>query len=270
MKLQNNFSTLRVLVLGDVIGRCGRQAVLKSIAKLKEQYEVDLLVVNAENATHGNGLNYKHYQSLIQAGCDVLTMGNHVFGNKEIFHYAKNAKKLIIPANLETIDACFENNLLFETTIKGKKVRVVNLLGRDNMKLKASSPFWYFKDLYEKDSESIYIVDYHAELTAEKNSFGYYLDGKASLMYGTHTHVQTADERIMPLGMAYITDAGMCGIRESMIGFDYQQVLQFIWDGKKAYGVAEKGKKMINGLFVEIDLETKKAIAIQRINQDVE
>lgn len=269
MKLQNNRNTLKVLVLGDVIGRCGRQAVLQSIQQLKKQYDVDLFVVNAENATHGNGLNYKHYQALIQAGCDVLTMGNHVFGNKEIYQYIKKAPQLIVPANLENIDSSFNTHFVYETTIKGKKVRVLNLLGLDNMKLKASSPFWYFKNLYEQDSDAIYIVDYHAELTAEKNSLGYYLDGKASLMFGTHTHVQTADERIMPLGMAYITDAGMCGIRESMIGFDYQQVLEATWNGT-SYGVANTGKKMINGLFAEIDLETKKAIFIQRINQDIE
>lgn len=266
--MQNN-QTINVLVLGDVIGRSGRNAVFKNVIKLKERYKVDLLVVNAENATHGNGLNYKHYLEFIKSGCDVLTMGNHVYGCKEIYSYASKAKQLLVPANIENLDDCFKNNLIYETTIKGKRVRVVNVLGRDNIHIKARSPFGYFKEVYEADSEPIYIVDYHAELTAEKNSFGYYLDGKASLMFGTHTHVQTADERIMPLGMAYITDAGICGIRESMIGFDYQEVLKATWDGT-SYGVAIKGQKMINGLFSTIDLKTKKAIYIERININVE
>lgn len=267
MKLQNK--TINIMVLGDVVGRVGRNAVIRHCREIKEKYKVDFLVVNGENATHGNGLIYEHYLALVDAGADCVTMGNHVYGKKEIYTYAKKAKKLVVPANLKNMDSAFSNNLAYETVIEGHKIKVVNLLGKDNIRLDVFSPFICFKEIYEKDSEPIYIVDYHAELTAEKNSFGYELDGRASVMFGTHTHVQTADERIMPDGMAYITDVGMCGVRESMIGFDYLEVKKAMWDGS-SYGVALKGQAMINGLLATIDLETKKAVAIERININVE
>lgn len=262
-------NTINVLVLGDVVGRGGRNALIRNCSKIKETYNVDFLVVNGENASHGNGLTYKHYQELVKAGCDCVTMGNHVYGKKEIYSYAKKADKLVIPANLNNLDEVFSDNLVYQTVIKGKSIKVVNLLGIDNIKLDVKSAFVSFKEIYEQDPDSIYIVDYHAELTAEKASLGYYLDGKASIMFGTHTHIQTADERIMPQGMAYITDAGICGARESMIGFNYKEVLKAIWEGTR-YSVETKGQMMLNGLLATIDLGSKKAIKIQRINIDVE
>ncbi len=269
MKLQNK--TFNVLVFGDIIGRSGRKAVLKYAKSLKEQYQVDLLIVNGENASHGNGLNYKQYQELVKAGCDVITMGNHTFGNKEIYSYAVKAKQMILPMNLNNISDCFQNNLYYETIIKDKTIRVVNLLGKGNMRLETNFPFEVFDKFYQTNPDALYLIDYHAEFTAEKNSLGYYLDGKASLIFGTHTHVQTADERILPLGTAYITDVGMCGARESVIGFDYQDVLKSMTSiEKKPYGVAKNNPIMINGLFVTIDLKTKKALSIKRINIDVE
>lgn len=268
MKLPNK-ETITILALGDIVGRVGRNAVVRNCRFLKEKFHVDFLIVNGENATHGNGLIYKQYLELINAGCDCITMGNHTYGKKEILTYAKNAKKLVVPANLVNLEPELQQNIAYEQKIGEARIKVINLLGIDNIKLSVKSPFIAFKEIYEKDPEAIYIVDFHAELTAEKNSFGYDIDGRASMMFGTHTHVQTADERIMPEGMAYITDAGMCGIRESMIGFDYKEVKKAMWEGT-SYSVALKGKGMINGLLTTIDIHSKKAIAIQRINFDVE
>ncbi len=268
MKLLNN-PNLTVLVLGDIVGRIGRNAVIRNCRFLKEKYHADLLIVNGENATHGNGLIYKQYLDLVNAGVDCITMGNHIYGKKEILEYAKDANRLVVPANLENLEDELKNNVSFEQIVNNVRVKVINLLGIANINLAVKSPFIAFKEIYEADPEPIYIVDYHAELTAEKNSFGYELDGRASLMFGTHTHVQTADERIMPEGMAYISDVGMCGVRESVIGFDYQEVKKVMWEGG-SYSVAMKGKGMLNGLVVTIDTTTKKATSIERINIDVE
>ena len=144
---------------------------------------------------------------------------------------------------------------------------MINILGQSNIRLESEHPFIKFRDI--DDHESIYVVDYHAELTAEKNVFGYNLDGKASIMFGTHTHVQTADERIMPQGMAYISDVGMCGARESVIGFNYQEAVKGQWEGTP-YSVEKRPPIMLNAMLVEIDLESRRAINILRINEDLE
>lgn len=258
---------MKVLVIGDIVGRGARNKIIKNLPMIREKYQCDLIVANGENVTHGNGLSYKHYKELVKAGCDVITMGNHVFGCKEIYSYAPEAEALVVPVNLEEIPDSFKDRTKKVIEINGKKIVVFNFLGQTNIHLKAKHPFLVFRDLY--DAESIYIVDYHAELTAEKNVFGYELDGKASIMFGTHTHVQTADERIMPQGMAYISDVGMCGARESVIGFNYKEAVKGQWDGTR-YSVETKLPVMLNALLVEIDLNSKKAISLLRINENLE
>lgn len=266
MKLLNK---INVLVVGDIVGRGARNAFLRYLPKLKDKYKVDLLIANAENATNGNGLNYKHYLALVKAGCDVITMGNHTFGNKEIYSYCSKADRLVVPCNIKELDKCFANNLVKEVIIKDTKIKVINVLGHDNIKIPIIHPFIKFKEIYDEDSNSIYIVDYHAELTAEKNVFGYELDGKASIMYGTHTHVQTADERILPKGMAYITDVGMVGAKESVIGFDYEEAVKGQWDGS-SYSIEVKKPMMINAMLVTLNLNSKKAESVLRINEMLE
>lgn len=260
-------NSVKILVIGDIVGRGGRTKIIKSLSKIREKYQADFIVANGENATNGNGLNYKHYKELVNAGCDVITMGNHVFGNKEIYSYAKEANRLVIPCNIKNLDECFNKNLEKTLEFCGKKIKVINILGQSNIRLESEHPFVKFRDI--DDHESIYVVDYHAELTAEKNVFGYNLDGKASIMFGTHTHVQTADERIMPQGMAYISDVGMCGARESVIGFNYQEAVKGQWEGTP-YSVEKRPPIMLNAMLVEIDLESRRAINILRINEDLE
>ena len=258
---------MRILVIGDIVGEVGMRILREKLPDIRKKEEINFIVINGENAAEGIGITENNFKELIALGADVITMGNHVFGNKEIYSYAKEANRLVIPCNIKNLDECFNKNLEKTLEFCGKKIKVINILGQSNIRLESEHPFIKFRDI--DDHESIYVVDYHAELTAEKNVFGYNLDGKASIMFGTHTHVQTADERIMPQGMAYISDVGMCGARESVIGFNYQEAVKGQWEGTP-YSVEKRPPIMLNAMLVEIDLESRRAINILRINEDLE
>lgn len=262
---------MNVLVIGDVVGRMGREAIYDNLKNLKKKYSIDLCIVNVENATHGNGLSRKNYEEFVNAGVDVMTMGNHTFGKPEIREYIKNTANLLMPINLKEAinDEDLKKHMYYRTTFEGKQIVVISVLGMDGIKMEKIHNIVATNAILNDDSESIYIIDHHAELTAEKNVFGYCFDGMASVIFGTHTHVQTADERILPKGTAYITDVGMCGVRESVIGYNYEQAVKVMFNGG-SYDVASNGVKMINGLVVNIDLETKKATYIERINFNCE
>ena len=260
-------NSVKILVVGDIIGKGARNAFTLFLPALKEKYNFDIVAVNAENTTHGRGLNYKHYCLYKQLGINVLTMGNHVIDNKEIFDYIKDTNDLVVPGNVMYEVEELNNHKEVVVDFKGYKIKFINLLSIINNKnnLDISDPLDYFDSVYQDDG-SIYIIDYHAELTMQKNILGYYVDGRASLVYGTHTHVQTADERVLPNKTAYITDVGMCGSVDSVIGYDYKSFI----DRKKnktSTFVAKNAPYMVNALFVEIDLDSKQAIKIERINQ---
>ena len=260
-------NSVKILAIGDVVGRAARSALIDFLATTKEKYKQDFTIVNVENATHGHGLSYKHYQAFKAAGVDVMTMGNHCFGNKEIYGYIDKTDNLLIPANLLDLDEEFKKHLSYTLDFKGHKIKVLNILGNYSFDKFNKEPFYKtFDKFYNEDPEPIYIVDFHSEITGEKNAFGYVVDGRASLLYGTHTHVQTADERILPLGTAYITDIGMCGSYDSVIGYDYEQYVKRIYNNEKST-VSTRKPILINGILVEIDLDTKKAISIQRIQE---
>ena len=258
---------VKILVVGDIIGKGARNAFTLFLPKLKEKYNYDIIAVNAENTTHGRGLNHKHYKMYNDLGINVLTMGNHVLDNKEIFDYIENTNNLVVPGNINYEQNVMNNHKEAIVDFKGYKIKFINLLSIVNNKdnLDITDPLDYFDSVYIDDG-SIYIVDYHAEMTMQKNILGYYVDGRASLVYGTHTHVQTADERILPNKTAYISDVGMCGSIDSVIGYDYKSFI----DRKKnktSTFVAKNAPYMINALYVEIDLETKHATYIERINE---
>lgn len=259
---------VKILVVGDIIGKGARNAFALFLPKLKEKYNYDIIAVNAENTTHGRGLNKKHYQLYNEMGIDVLTMGNHVIDNKEIFDYIKETNNLVVPGNVNYRQEELNNHKEVVIEFKGYKIKFINLLSIINNKaeLDITDYLNYFDEIYEKDPNSIYVIDFHAEMTMQKNIMGYYADGRASLIYGTHTHVQTADERILPNKSAYITDVGMCGSIDSVIGFDYQS---FIDRQKKKTSTFVSIRKpfMINALYVEIDLASKQAIKVERINE---
>ena len=258
---------VKLLVVGDIIGKGARNAFTLFLPKLKEKYNYDIIAVNAENTTHGRGLNYKHYCLYNNLKIDVLTMGNHVLDNKEIFDYIENTNNLVVPGNVNYEVQELNNHKETVIDFNGYKIRFINLLSIINNKanLNITDPLEYFDSIY-KDDGSIYVIDYHSELTMQKNILGYYVDGRASLVYGTHTHVQTADERILPNKTAYISDVGMCGSIDSVIGYDYKSFIDRKKNNTSTF-VAKNAPYMINALYVEIDLDSKQATYIERINQ---
>ena len=259
---------VKILVVGDIIGKGARNAFINYLPTLKTKYNYDIICVNAENTTHGRGLNHKHYLAYKELGIDVLTMGNHVIDNKEIFDYIESTSDLVVPGNVNYENKVMENHKECCITFKGYKIKFINLLQTLNKKenFDLIDPLTYFDEVYSKDPSSIYVIDYHAEMTLQKNLLAYYVDGKASLVYGTHTHVQTCDERILPNKTAYITDVGMCGSIDSIIGYDYQSFLDRIKKNTSTT-VSTLPPFMVNALFVEIDLDSKQAVSIQRINE---
>ena len=259
---------VKILVVGDIIGKGARNAFIRYLPTLKEKYNYDIICINAENTTHGRGMNYKHYLAYNQLGINVMTMGNHVIDNKEIYDYIDKTNNLVVPGNVKYDSDVFENHKEVNIDFNGYNIKFINLIGTSTIKepLVANNPLEYFDKLYNEDSNSIYIIDYHAEFTLEKNLLAYYVDGKASLVYGTHTHVQTADERILPNKTAYISDVGMVGSVDSVIGYDYQSFVDRVSKQTSTY-VSTREPLMLNALFVEIDLDSKQAVYVERINQ---
>ena len=256
---------MKILCIGDIVSRIGRDMLFKYVDDMKYQKGIDLVIANGENATHGRGLARNAYDELIHAGIDVITMGNHSWDAKEVVDIMRNEGNVIRPANYNK--KCPGEGSIVFTAKNGVKVGVVNLIGRTYLD-PADSPF----DAAEREvsrlkkSTNIIIVDFHAEATAEKIAMGYFLDGKVTAMYGTHTHVQTADEKILNKGTAYITDIGMTGPKTSVIGMDVDaSIKRFVTSLPERYKLAE-GECMLNGCIFEINDETCKAEKIVRIN----
>ena len=255
---------MKVLAIGDLVGECGLKKLSEEIGRIKKENDIDFTIVNGENVAEGMGITKKLFDGIINAGVDVVTMGNHTWGKKEIFSFIDNPK-VIRPANLPE-GVCGKGFGIYEC--KNKKIAVINLLGRTDMGILSENPFVKASKILEeiKDKADIVILDFHAEATAEKIAMGYYLDGKVSVVFGTHTHVQTADEKILSSGTGYITDIGMTGPKESVIGMDIEASLKrFVTTLPEKYRVAE-GKAMLNGVIFEIDDENCKTKKIIRIN----
>ncbi len=248
---------MRILFLGDIVGRTGRNAVKTFLPKLVEKYHIDFVIANGENATHGKGLIEKHYNELIDAGVDCITLGNHYLSKRDILNYIDDATCLVRPLNLLS-DFGGVGSILFD--VNGIKVRVSNLLGTAFMAEEVSNPYLSLKQLIDEVEPSIHIVDFHAEATGEKVCFGYAFDGLVSGVFGTHTHVQTNDAHILEKGTAYITDVGMCGSMNGVLGFDKSTVInKTLFGSDVRFAVDENDTPMINGVVVEIDEMTFKA-----------
>ncbi len=255
---------MKILVVGDLVGECGLKKLSDVIDKIKKENAIDFTIVNGENVAEGMGITKKLFDGIIKAGADAVTMGNHTWGKKEIFTFIDHPK-LIRPANYPE-GVCGKGYGIYEC--KGKKVAVINLIGRTDMNVLSENPFLKADEILEniKGKADIVIVDFHAEATAEKIAMGYYLDGKISAMFGTHTHVQTADEKVLKKGTGYITDIGMTGPKESVIGMDISASLKrFITTLPEKYKVAG-GETMLNGCIFEINDDTCKTDKIIRIN----
>lgn len=258
---------MRVLFIGDIMGRSGRDAVFELLPEIKEEYNIDYTIANGENASGGLGMNQNGYEELCRAGVDFFTMGNHTFSKKDIIRLLNDGENIVRPANYaeETVGDGMAIVSVGET-----KLAIINLIGRLYIDENNKSPFFTADDLIKKAREKTpnIIVDFHAEATSEKEALGYYLDGRVSAVVGTHTHIQTADERILPRGTAYITDAGRTGARDSVLGLDKDaSIARFILppDEKKPPFNVAKGKAHLCGVVIKIDDQSGRAEEIKRI-----
>jgi len=255
---------MRVLILGDVVGRPARRAIRELVPELVRRERIDLAVANAENASGGIGVDIKSANELFSAGVHVLTSGNHIWKKKEIYSYLEDHEYLIRPANFPP-GAPGKGWCVWRRN--GLGALVVNLQGRVFMPNHVDDPFRCVDEILStrRDHIAVVIVDMHAEATSEKNAMGWYLDGRASVVFGTHTHVQTADERILPGGTAYITDLGMCGPLDSVIGMEREGVIRsFTTQLPRPFEVASENVAL-QGIIADIDEHSGKAREIRRL-----
>lgn len=266
-----SLNKMRILFLGDVVGEPGRKAVIKRLKALKQEHHADFVVVNGENAAGGRGITPKICIELLRAGAAVITTGDHVWDQQEIVPHFATEPRLLRPINwpLGTPGA---GSVVLDT--EHGKVAVINAQGRSFIQPALDNPFTVVATevdrLHDELGVKIIFIDFHAETTAEKIGFGRCFDGKVSAIIGTHTHVQTADERVFPGGTAYLTDSGMCGPEDSVLGRSFEPVVErFTTLMPKRFPVA-KGRVRLCGAVVDIDSETGKANSIERIQDVVE
>ncbi|MCC8168948.1 MAG: TIGR00282 family metallophosphoesterase, partial [Oscillospiraceae bacterium] len=243
---------MKILCIGDVVSRVGRDMLFRFVDELKYKKSLDLVIANGENATHGRGLARNAYNEMMCAGIDGITMGNHTWGAKEIVSIMKYEKNVIRPANYT--GSCPGEGSMILTSKSGVKVGIINIIGRVYMD-PAESPFEVVLEEIEKLKQSVQIilVDFHAEATSEKEAMGQFLDGKVSAVFGTHTHVQTADEMILPNGTGYITDLGMTGPIYSVLGMSSKIIIdRFLTSLPQKFEIAE-AKGQLCGCIFDID-----------------
>ncbi len=255
---------MKVLAIGDIIGDIGLNKLKELLPDIIKKESIDFVIVNAENTSGGMGLTIKDFNTLLNMKIDVMTMGNHTWGKKDIFTFIDNPK-LIRPANYSKGVPGKGYNIY---NCKNKKIAVINLIGRTDMNILSENPFLVAEELVNKlrKEADIIIVDFHAEATAEKIAMKYFLDGKINILFGTHTHVQTADEEITEKGTGYITDLGMTGPKKSVIGMDVKaSIKRFVTSLPERYRLAE-GDAILNGCVFEINDENCKTINIHRIS----
>ena len=262
----NKDNNINIICLGDVVGRSGRRALEKLIPSLKEKYNASLVIVNGENAAGGVGLDTKTALEIKKAGVDVITLGDHTWQRKEFFDYLdKHPEYIIRPANYP--EECLGRGWTIVES-QGIKIGIFNLIGRVFIQGSINCPFKCADNILQNELSECdcTICDIHAEATSEKQALARYLDGRATLIFGTHTHIQTADECILPKGSAYISDLGMCGSMNGILGMDSGVSLaRFITGIQYAYKCA-KGNVKLNGIVCSIDKDSKQATAIQRIS----
>ncbi len=257
---------MKIFFIGDIFARSGRILLTNHLLELKKTYEWDICIANAENAAGGKGINYNVASEIFDSGVDALTMGNHIWARKEIFNFIDSCQKMVRPANYPK-GVPGKGRLIIEKN--GIKTGILNLVGRIYMDPPTDCPFLTAdrEIAFLKQQCQVILVDFHAEATSEKIALGYYLDGRVSAVVGTHTHVQTADEKIMEKGTAYISDVGMTGPSEGIIGVDKKQILNKFINGLPCRFEPAKGGTFLNAVLITIDENTGKAIEIKRISE---
>lgn len=262
---------MKILIIGDIYSNVGRVMVKTWIAKIKKKFEsefkIALVIANGENTTHGKSLNERHYHELKEAGIDVITTGNHIFGHPDVVKYIDKSPDLLRPLNYNPYHP---GNGTIVIKVGNKKVRVTNIIGRTFMD-KADNPYYSMEQLLKTaqknpdETSDIHIIDFHAEATAEKLAFAWNFDGQVTCVVGTHTHVQTADNRLLPKGTAFISDVGMTGPFYSIIGANPKEV---IYRDKKTMPAQFKpadGEGQFSAVLLTINDKTNQAEKLERI-----
>lgn len=260
---------VKILFIGDIVGSPGRKMITEYLPRLKEKYKPQLTIVNGENAASGKGITEKIYKQFLSEGVQVVTMGNHTWNKREILDFIEDAPNLIRPANFP---ASNPGKGIVYVRINDMEVAVINLQGRTFLDPN-DNPFLKADELITeaKKRTNLIFVDFHAEVTSEKQALAWYLDGRVSAVVGTHTHTQTADERILPEGTAYITDVGMTGPYDSILGVEKETIInRFLTNMPARFEVDTKGRNQLNGCVITLDKQSGRAKKIERIiiNED--
>lgn len=260
----------RVACFGDIVGKAGRAVVRKRVRAIRDEHSLDMVIANGENSSGGVGLDPDCAREIFGSGVDVITLGDHSFNRREVLQMLDEDPRIVRPLNYP-VDTP-GRGWTIRTTPAGVKVGVFNVLGRifvgDGL---VGCPFRESVKVIEDNLTGcdVIIGDVHAEATSEKSALGFYLDGKVSLLYGTHTHVQTADEKVLPQGTAFLTDLGMCGPNDSVIGMEIETaVARFLSPLSSSRKVA-RGDARLNGLIMEYDLRARAVVSLQRISEIV-
>lgn len=255
---------MKLLCLGDVVSQLGVEAVEEVLPRLKRQYRPDAVIVNGENSAIGNGIDAHSAERIFDAGADVITGGNHSFQRKGSEEFHEETRALLRPANW-----CGDpfGTGEYRLDLGSYDLRVISLQGTLYMN-KCENPFTYLDELLKKGTpRDVTVVDFHAEATAEKQALAWYCDGRIALLFGTHTHVQTNDARVLPKGTGYLTDIGMCGARDSILGKGLEPCIHNFLEPENRMKIEDgEGAAMINGLLAEIDEKTKRCIRLELIN----
>lgn len=258
---------MRVLALGDIVGRPGRHGLKIALPELRAELQPDLVIANGENAAGGIGLTKKVAEEIWEAGVDIITSGNHIWSKRDIYPVLEQDQRLLRPANYPPGAPGYGWTIWCG---HGYTVAIVNLIGRTYLE-PLGCPFRFIDSLLPqiKQHTNLVVIDFHAEATSEKIAFGWYVDGRASMVFGTHTHVQTADNRILPQGTAYITDLGMTGPRDGVLGMDREVVIQRFLTQLPARFKVAAGAVDIMGIWADIDPATGQTFRTERLYRTV-
>jgi metallophosphoesterase (TIGR00282 family) len=252
---------VRLILIGDVVGRYGRKFVRAVLPLVKEKFQPDVVIANGENSAGGLGIIRRTADELFEAGVNILTGGNHIWDKKEALDLLQTEKRVLKPLNFHVSTP--GNGSMTYQTASGHAVQVVSLQGRVFMEPVVDNPFAAIEEFLKKNSQPIVLVDFHAEATAEKQAMGFFLDGRVSAVLGTHTHVPTADARVLENGTAYQTDVGMTGSLDSIIGMKREPIINKFYNGMHQKFEVAQGSQVLDMTVVDVDPRNGKALAIQ-------
>ncbi len=261
---------MKLLFIGDIVARPGRELVRRGVRTLVRRHAIDLVVANIENAAGGAGITREILDEVLKAGIDVLTSGNHIWDKREVLEFIDNTPRLLRPANYPA-RAPGAGSYVWQGPA-GTLVGVINVMGRVFL-ANIDDPFAIVTQQIERVRAAgarVILVDFHAEATSEKLAFGWFLDGRVTAVVGTHTHVQTADERVLPQGTAYITDVGMTGAHDGVIGMDRESVIARFTTGLPARFEPATGDPRLNAVVIEANPESGRAVSIERVSLSAE